>query len=236
MSLSPRSTLDIYEQVPGEVVLGLVTRAFRVAEHLVQHPEQWNGEECSVALRILRETKILLSWMFAQDDPAIFDSFKDFGLGKRKLQLKHAEALQTRISGGGGAQHVDGLVASLRQPTGGEHGDSFQAVSVEPTFANKSLRTMAEETDVLDDYNFTVQPTSGVLHGEYWALEDYCLQPCKNILHLFHQIPRSDRVQPNLNFPTVVVLPRVAEVVTIGLTGLGLISGEHDVTATNSEI
>lgn len=219
--LSPNSNLDIHAPVRADVVLGLVSRALRVVTWLVERPEQWNGEECSWALRVLGETKILLTWMFSQD-AAIFDTFKDFGLGKRKLQLKHAEALQKKIGEDGESGYVDVLVDSLREQTGGDHGDAFQSVSVEPTFANTSLRKMAEEVGLVDDYNFAVQPTSGVIHGEYWALEDYCLQPCMNVLHLFHQVPRADRVEPNLDVPGVVLLPRVENLLEIALDGLGV--------------
>ena len=59
-------------------------------------------------------------------------------------------------------------------------GEEFQDVSLEATFSGISMRQMADEAAMLDVYNLVYQPTSGVVHGEWWAIEDYAMQRCAN--------------------------------------------------------
>jgi hypothetical protein len=76
-----------------------------------------------------------------------------------------------------------------RPDTGGEWSEQFQEVSVDSTFAGVSVRQMAEEADLLDEYRHAYQPASGISHGEWWAVEDYAMQRCASPLHFFHQVP-----------------------------------------------
>lgn len=78
-------------------------------------------------------------------------------------------------------------------------------MSIERTFANRDLRQMATDVGLEDLYRHVFQPTSGVTHGEWWAIEDYGMQRCVNPLHRFHLIPSFTLEYPiNPDFPKVL--------------------------------
>ena len=77
---------------------------------------------------------------------------------------------------------------------GSDWGEEFTPVSVESTFAGKSMRALALEAGLDSLYRNVYQNASGVQHGEWWALEEYALQRCLNPLHRFHWIPSAEPV------------------------------------------
>ena len=187
-----------------EVISGLVTRAFRALEILLQNPVLWTGESASPTSRLLIETHVLLNWMLRQGDEGIFDRYQSYGHGKRKLMRRHVEELLKR-TGENAPEILKSLADALKAETGGEWGEQFQEVSVDSTFAGVSVRQMAQEVDLLDEYRHVYQPASGVTHGEWWAVEDYAMQRCANPLHFFHQVPSLKEFNIEAEFTEVVL-------------------------------
>jgi len=138
-------------------------------------------------MRILAETRIVITWMDLQD-PAIYAQYQNYGRGKAKLMRRH---LETLIETSGEAVPIDvrELAERLKKKAGGDLGEAFQEVSVDTTFSGLTMRKMAEEAGLMDVYRYLYQPTSGVTHGEWWAIEDYAMQRCVNPLHMVHHIP-----------------------------------------------
>ena len=155
--------------------------------------DMWNGEEDSGVNRLLAETEILLRWMQLQDEN-VFDRYQAYGLGKRKLMKLHLESFARESPEV--AEHLAENMERLEGGTGGEHGEAFQEVSLDATFSGKTVRQMAHEAGVEDLYRFVYQTASGVTHGEWWAIDDYCMQRCFNPLHRFHSIPSSEANAP----------------------------------------
>jgi len=216
----PDLALNLYIPARSEVVAGLATRAIRGVAAVVRAPLMWTGENGANVMRMLFETRVVLLWLIAQEDDSVFERYQDYGRGKRKLHKHHVEAVAQEL-GDSTPDEVISVLEMLETRTGGEWAEEFQAVSVEGTFSGKHLRTMAEEVGELDSYNHLFQTSSGVTHGEWWAIEDYALQRCVNPLHRFHFVPDFDLDEPppDLRFPGLL-LRHLEEIVSIAAGGL----------------
>lgn len=53
---------------------------------------------------------------------------------------------------------------------------------------------------MLDEYRHIYQSASGIVHGEWWAIEDYSMQRCQNPLHLFHHLPSLEEFRSEPEF------------------------------------
>ena len=63
-------------------------------------------------------------------------------------------------------------------------------MSIDTTFVKgMTLRAMANEAGLDDLYRYIFQPSTGVVHGEWWAIEDYAMERCWNPLHRLHWVP-----------------------------------------------
>lgn len=187
-----------------EVISGLVTRAFRTLEALLQNPALWTGELASPASRLLIETHVLLNWMLRQGDEGVFSRYQSYGHGKRKLMRRHVEEL-LKATGENAPEILRSLADALKAETGGEWSEQFQEVSVDSTFAGISVRQMAEDAGLLDEYRHVYQPASGITHGEWWAVEDYAMQRCANPLHFFHHVPALKEFNIEAEFTEVLL-------------------------------
>lgn len=202
----PDRGMDLHNPARSEVLAGLVTRSVRSTAAVTMAPHMWTGEHGSNSLRSLFETIIILKWLTAQEDDDLFRTYQSYGWGKRKLhtkQLKH----DLGSDEGNGSDFLQGLVEQMERKGLGEIGDQFQEVNLEATFSGIPLRAMADQVGELERYNRLFQTSSGVNHGEWWALEDYALDRCHNPLHRFHWIPRLQWEQPfaELRFPAILL-------------------------------
>lgn len=182
-----------------EVLTGHVVRAYRALEALLRAPHMWTGEHASPVTRLLFEAQIFIRWMLKQGNEEVFLQYQSYGLGKRKLLKQHVKSLLERL-GDEAPEMFKAYAESLEQKTGGDWGDQFQAVSLDSTFSGLTVRQMAEEVGMLDEYRHVYQSASGITHGEWWAIEDYALQRCQNPLHLFHRLPSLEEFRSEPEF------------------------------------
>ena len=126
---------------------------------------------------------------------------------------RHVEDL-LQATGDDAPEILRSLAEQLKADTGGEWGEAFQEVSIDSTFSGVSVRQMAEEVGLLDEYRHVYQPASGISHGEWWAVEDYAMQRCANPLHFFHMVPalKSFRIEPEFGKVAVNYFERILEV------------------------
>lgn len=184
--------VDLFDPAKHEVIGGLTTRAARAVAAILRSPHMWCGEHGSGVIRILAETEIVLSWL-ALHAPEGYSEYQAFGRGKAKLMKAHMAELAESFEGEPPERLQDAL-NNLDKKLGGEWGEEFIPVSVESTFAGKSMRALALGAGLDGLYRNVYQNASGVQHGEWWALEDYALQRCLNPLHRFHWIPSAEPV------------------------------------------
>jgi hypothetical protein len=197
-ALDPDLAVDLRQPARHEVTCGLVAWVCRSLLMILRYPMLWSGEHAVLAMRQVVEATIVLEWMQEQGDEA-FDSYQSYGLGKRKLMLAHATALSEDFDGEA-PEILTRLIGSLDDKVGGMTGE-FTDVSIEGSFSGKSMRRMAEEVGRLGEWRHLYQPASGVIHGEWWAIEDYAMERCMNPLHRFHALPSRDLITtPTLQF------------------------------------
>ncbi|WAL49629.1 DUF5677 domain-containing protein [Rhodococcus pyridinivorans] len=184
---NPDRSCDLYEPAKEEVICGIISRLVRSAGSFTQSPTRWTVEESAHVVRMMVEAEIVLDWMATQP-LAIYDKFQKYGEGRRKLMRLHLTDLAATTDG----YETDKLtdeIERLGRKTGGEWGEGFTEVSIESTFAGISLRTMAAATGHEAFYRTRFQVASGIVHGEWWAIEDFAMHHCLNPLHRFHRIP-----------------------------------------------
>lgn len=191
VALSPSHVrLRLRRRAKHEVLTGLVTWTYRALRGHLLTPEQWTSEHGANVLRSLCEARISMRWMIEHEGDGAFEAYQDYGNGKSKLLHHQREALAQEM----GDDVPDLLAAAVREgrERWGSWAGEFQEVNLD-TFSGLTLYRMAEEVGLEDDYRFVYQSASGVAHAEWWAVEDYAMQPCHEPLHLFHKLPVATR-------------------------------------------
>ncbi|RYB90062.1 hypothetical protein EUA06_11665 [Nocardioides glacieisoli] len=175
----------LHDKERQEVVSGLVSRAGRDLIAVLTAPDLWCMEHGAHIVRMLVETKIYLHWM-AQQDPAIYREFQEYGAGKAKLYARIADEVPAEARTTGYQEAMDEF-----ERLSHNHGIiDYRIVDTRDTFAQgKSIRSMADETGLLDFYRQAYSQASGVAHSEWWSIETHAMERCLNVLHGLHLIP-----------------------------------------------
>lgn len=192
----------LYDREQQEVVCGLVSRAGRDVIAALGAPDLWCLEHGAHITRMLVEVRIYIQWM-AQQDPAIYRAFQDYGAGKAKLYARILDELPPE-------DRVPDFEAAIEDLKIVSHNSEFldsRDVSTSDSFVNgKPVRTMAGECGLLDLYRHVYYMGSGVAHSEWWSIEMHAMEQCRNALHGGHLIP-SQSLNPggNTEFASVWV-------------------------------
>lgn len=226
-------SVNLYAPARHEVLCALVTRGIRAVASILRAPHQWTGEFGCHTMRILTESKIVMRWMLQQATEEVFERFQAYGLGKRKLLSRQVGDLVQQFENA--PAFLRTLAEQLNRDVGGEWADELQEVNLDSTFSGTNLRRMAIESGSTDDYRHLFQSSTAVLHGEWWTLEDYVMQRCRNPLHRFHWIPSSMEFSPETRF-VEVLLSHVRDLIELALEGLSPpeARGEPPVPGSNS--
>lgn len=174
----------LHEREIQEVHSGLVVRAGRDVITALGVPDLWCMEHGSHIIRVLVETRIYLQWMATQD-PSIYRSFQEFGAGKAKLYAQIMEEIPAE------ARRPD-FVDAVKELENLSYNSvlDHRVVDTRDSFAEgKSIRSMAEDSGLLDLYRQAYYMASGVAHSEWWSVETHAMERCRNVLHGGHLIP-----------------------------------------------
>jgi hypothetical protein len=189
-ALEVATPLDLFSPAKNEVHGGLVTRASQWVVSALRSPHTWNGDQGSQVTRLLAETFIYLTWM--DQDPQRYVAYQEYGTGRAKLSAAHLDNLLAEMPQA--PAFITEGAERLRQHGGSHEAIDTTVVSVESTFAGISLRLMAEQVQLMELYNLVYQPTSGVLHGEWWSVQENSTERCMNLLHMGHRVPSYEGV------------------------------------------
>lgn len=176
--------LDLESPTSSEVRLGLASRELRLLSYLARNPMFWEYPVAEYVLRPMVDTRILVAWLIAKDDPGLYERFKSFGAGRLKLRKLHledfveAEELSNQFE-----DHLDYLEARVNNETLEE----FQSIDLGSNFAGKSIRDMAREAGLKRLYDLDYAPLSAEHHGEWSSLEDWDLAVSDDPLHQGHR-------------------------------------------------
>ncbi|MCC5675453.1 hypothetical protein JNE43_11675 [Kocuria rhizophila] len=175
---------ELHQPERQEVNAGLVFRAGRELAVALGYPDLWCEEHGSHITRTLAETRIILQWMTTQD-LSIYERYKDYGAGKAKLYTRILDEIPEDARS---SAFLDG-VRELRKLSHNDESIDYRVVDTRDSFSGKSLRSMAEEAELLDLYRHVYQMASGTTHGEWWSIENNAMERCLNVLHRGHLIP-----------------------------------------------
>ena len=149
----------------------------------------------------MSDNYITLAWIFC--DPIDRSrKFVFYGLGQEKLQVEH---LKSRL------KVEDKQADQSKEVENRERWIDAQRYGflTEVNFGSWSgidTRTMAEQADCLDFYNYSFQPFTSATHNMWNHVGKYNLVICPNPLHRYHGMPIVRPLPPNLYFPLEAAL------------------------------
>lgn len=177
---------DLYNPVRHEVLSGIVSRNRRAVAIVLGNPMMWSSEHGSGTVRALVEARIVLAWLLHKNDPVLYVKFQEYGRGHLKLLKLHLEAYVDKQENA--SQELIANIADLDSIVNRDISEEFQNISIQPNFAGVSVRKMADDVGMADDYRFLFAPASSTFHGEWPALDQFALVQCKNPMHRGHRI------------------------------------------------
>jgi len=156
-----QAPLDIYEMNRDEVLFGLLSRQFRLFTAVASDVRLWAPDLGRMLLRPMADALIILNWLITRDDPTLFDKFKTFSAGKRKLLKLHIE----EFADGAGLDLAE-LESYLSDSVNEEIWEELLPIDLGVNFADVNVRRMALEVGLDDVYNLVFSPSSAEVHGE----------------------------------------------------------------------
>ena len=176
--------LDLTQREVHEVVGALLARQVSLAIQVADAPSIWNGHIAPLMLRTMTDTHITLAWIL-RDPVDRARKFIMYGLGQEKLNQEHRKAQLE-------AERADpdtDLLLKASEDWLNSHRYTFLTEVNVGNWAGIDTRTMADEADCLDLYNFAYTPFSAATHSTWQHVSKYNLVPCTNPLHGYHRIP-----------------------------------------------
>lgn len=177
---------DLYSPYRFEVLTGLVGRALRLVRTIAGYPLMWTMEHGAPVLRALVESRIIIRYLVAHDDPALYDKFRAYGVGHLKLLKLHLE--QFMDAAGEAGDGMKDYLELISDYVNRDQYEEFVSIDLGGNFAGVDMRRMSDETDLGDDYRLLFQPASSNVHGEWGAIDMNVFQPCLNPLHRSHRV------------------------------------------------
>jgi Family of unknown function (DUF5677) len=147
--------------------------------------------EGRLILRTVVENYITLKFLEQKDDTTIWLQYRNYGVGQSKLSLLknlRTEDLPEFIN-----------LEDLQRYANEDMWQEFTTINLK-SWAERSIRKMADEAGVKDTYDRYYDWSSGYVHGHWGAVRDSVFTGCLNPLHRYHRIP----FVPRLDMPSVL--------------------------------
>lgn len=180
-----QAELDLYAPDRDEVLFGLVSRQFRMFSVLVGDPRLWSPDLGLVFHRVMADTQIVLAYLIHKNDPALYERFKRYSLGKQKLYKLHLSDYGERVG-----LDLSDMEEEIEERINSEIFEELLPIELGSVFEGTDTRKMAYEVKLEDLYRLIYSPTSAELHGEWVSLKEHNLTLCVNPLHGFHRLPK----------------------------------------------
>ncbi|MGZ8842164.1 MAG: DUF5677 domain-containing protein [Pyrinomonadaceae bacterium] len=179
-----------------EVVGGLLARQTTLATRMALGMNMWNEHIGPLVLRSMADAYITLAWIV--DDPVDRSrKFVLYGLGQEKLQVEH---LKARLKAENQNPDDSSEVKNRERWIDAQQFGFLTEVNI-GSWSGIDTRSMAEQANCLDFYNYSFQPFSSGTHNTWNHIGKYNLIVCPNPLHRYHAMPIVRRLPPSLYFP-----------------------------------
>lgn len=162
-----------------DTIFGFGFYTLRLLDELVK-TNLSRGAVGRITLRTCVECYITLAYQVTKDDPIIWSSFRDYGIGQMKLSY-----LKTRD-----AKNKPTFIdeAFLEKITNEDRWEEFSDIELSH-WASSDLRKLSDEAKCKDIYDAYYGWTSNFAHGNWGAIRESCVEMCANPLHRCHLIP-----------------------------------------------
>lgn len=187
--------LDLTCREMYEVIGALMARQVTLATQLVLSPQIWDQHVAPLILRSMADNYITLAWIFCEPVDRS-RKFLFYGLGQEKLQLEH---LKARLS----AHSIDAEEypeVKYREEWINNQQWTFLTEVNLGSWSGIDTRTMAEQADCLDFYNYSFQPFTSAVHNMWNHVAKWNLVYCPNPLHRYHGMPAVRHLGASIDF------------------------------------
>jgi hypothetical protein len=172
-----------------EVLLGLLQRQGQIAADMARMLPLTMSPWAEMGQRAMAETLIRLKWLAAQDDPANYEWFVNYGLGQEKLYIEHLKTLLDDVEQRTDHDEVKAQIKARESWLNGQRFAWLQEVDVGGGTHDKDLLKLAKEAGCTDLRNLIFQPMSSLVHGHWNSIARHNLKLCANPLHGVHRLP-----------------------------------------------
>lgn len=186
--------LDLTCREIYEVIGALLARQVTLATQLALSPEIWNQHVAPLILRPMADNYITLAWIFCEPIDRS-RKFLYYGLGQEKLQIEH---LKTRL-GEYNISEDEYPEVKYREEWIDKQRYRFLTEVNLGSWSGIDTRTMAEQADCVDFYNYCFQPFTSAVHNMWNHVAKWNLVYCPNPLHRYHGLPAVRRLQPSID-------------------------------------
>ena len=184
-----------------EVVGALIARQVTLATQVVLSPNLWNDHIAPLILRSMADNYITLAWIFG--DPIDRSrKFVFYGLGQEKLQVEH---LKSRLVAENEKADQSKEIENRERWIDAQQYGFLTEVNI-GSWSGIDTRTMAEQANCLDFYNYSFQPFTSATHNMWNHVGKHNLVVCPNPLHRYHRMPIVRPLPPSLYFPLEAAL------------------------------
>jgi len=177
--------LDLTRREIHEVIGALLAKQCALAIGIGDNAPAWTPDLAGVLLRAMADVHITLAWIMLKPEERS-RQFVLHGLGQEKLLLEHlrARGIDDEVT-----RSMEGWIDSQRY--------TFLTEVNVGSWADVSIRDMAEEAGLLDFYRLRYSPLSAEAHSMWNHIARFNLRVCKNPLHRYHRIPEIKTFSPN---------------------------------------
>ena len=135
-----------------------------------------------IQLRTVVECLIILTFLRKKDNANLWMKYRNYGSGRTSLALSKfldKKEIPSYID-------IDRLKNLANEDAWSETIDIDLR-----SWANKSVRSMAMDTDLMNIYDEYYEVTSGFTHAQWTSVRDSVFTICLNPLHRYHRIPQT---------------------------------------------
>jgi hypothetical protein len=169
------------------VLTALLARQATLAIELASGPQLWNGHSAPLFLRAMTDVHITLSWILL-DPKARARQYIEHGLGQAVLELEHRKKKLESAR----EDAKEDMMQAIRAYESWINMQrwSFLVEANVGAWSGKTTREMAEESGILDFYNYVYTPFSQCAHSTWYHVGRYNSGPSESPLTRQLWMPR----------------------------------------------
>lgn len=184
---------DLMENNVYEVIGGILSRQSSLAIQLALNMNIWNEEIAPIILRTMADNHINLAWILI-DSKEHSKKFILHGLGQLKLELEHRK---NNLSDDN--PEMEELLQQEEEFINSQRYTFLTDVNL-GSWSGLNTRKMAEESDLIDFYNYVYQPFSNCTHSTWAHISKYNVRVSENPLHCFLKQPTLIDFKPHISY------------------------------------